>query len=229
MIIGQTLTGWPVSRKIKENNPIEEKAMTEIDLKLSPIEFFREQVSAVAAKQNLELDEELEFYIVNLLVDFINPEKLNNHVHEINVLDTPLALQLKNALEAPRESQAKIYKGLGDTSLYVAGYFQDFFNRKSYDIEYYITLGSNAYVSLSSLMRESYKDEHFSGIYQHLAEMFQQLVEVLAEVSEVLLPKKSANILAIYDRWTRNQSDRLRRQLEDLGINPVPISTKLAQ
>ncbi|MEZ4742546.1 MAG: hypothetical protein R3B45_08875 [Bdellovibrionota bacterium] len=199
-----------------------------IQLTVSPTEFFREKVSSAIDRQKLEVNDDIEFYLVNLLCEYINPTRDGSFSNGDKLLDTPLALQLKNALEAPPEKQFRIFKQLGDTSLYISGYFQDFFNRKIYDIDYFITLGSSAYDNIAILMRD--RDDSFADTYHSLAKLFKRLVEVVAEVSDGFNPNQSLNVLATYDRWTKNQdSERLRRKLEESGILPIPISTKLAQ
>ncbi len=199
-----------------------------VELMVSPSEFFREHVSTAVSKQKLEISDEIEFYLVNLLCEFIDPQRSQVLNDEDGFLETPLALQYQKALESPPEHQAKILRGLGDTSLYVAGYFQDFFNRKIYDAEYFASLGSQAYVSLSTILKD--RDDSAAATYRAMGELFTDLVEVVAEVSDRLSPTESRNILAVYDRWTRNQgSQRLRRQLEEAGILPIPIVTKIAQ
>jgi hypothetical protein len=203
-------------------------AQKTVELTISPAEFFREHVSTAIGKQKLEVSADIEFYLVNLLCEFIDPQRSQVLRGKENILETPLALQFKKALEAPPEHQAGILRGLGDTSLYVAGYFQDFFNKKVYDVSYFVSLGSQAYSSLSFLLQE--RDDSFASTYRTLGQSFTDLVEVVAEISDTLGTSESSNILAIYDRWTRNQgSVRLRRKLEETGIVPIPISTKIAQ
>jgi len=199
-----------------------------LELMVSPKEFFREKVTNAIERQNIEIDDDIEFYIVNLLCDYIDPTKSGFNPENGDPFETPLAIQLKNALEAPPEKRIKIFKNMGDTSLYISGYFQDFFNRKIYDVDYFITLGSSAYGNIAELMRD--KDDSFAKTYSMLARLFNELVEIVAEVSDGFGTEQPANVLATYDRWTRNQSSaRLLRKLEESGINPIPISTKIAQ
>lgn len=200
-------------------------------LLINPTEFFREKVSSAIDNQKLSLNEEIEFYLVNLLCDFINPEKMNSVLQEMDVLETPLALILKKAMESPKhEEKIRLFKVLGDTSLYVSGYFQDFFNRKTYDVDYYISLGSSAYDYVFSLSRGGYgKEKQLPRIYQDLSENFPYLVEVLAEVADLLGHTGNADLLALYDRWTKNQSERLFKKLQESGIEPIQVNMKLAQ
>lgn len=198
-----------------------------LQLLTTPQEFFHEKVTHASSSLEIKLDEQLEYYVVNLLCEFVTPDKLNQNLgKDVDVLDTPLAFFLKQALEASPNDQVKLYKRLGDTSLYFAGFFQEFFNRKSYDIDYYISMGRSAYQSLSSIMRDRHRDEHFTGMYGKLSDRFPDLVEIVAEVSDVPAGDRPVDILAVYDRWTKSQSTRLRRALERVGIRPVPTGGK---
>ena len=190
---------------------------------VKPEEFFREKVSKAIVNQKVQIGDDLEFYLVNLLCEFIVPGKLETLAGEMSALETPLAIMLKEAMEAPPATRLKIFKYLGDTSLYFAGFFQDYFNRKTYDISYYIALGSSAYNNVSVLMRDHHGDDQFTVMYNGLADRFRDLVEVVAEVSETPGDTRPIDILAIYDRWNRNNSDRLRRMLNQVGITPVSV------
>ena len=206
--------------------------MTELTITTNPAEFFREQISKAVENQRLDLNPEIEFYLVNLMCDFIEPSRLlvSDTEKEINPLDTPVALLLKRALESPPEFQLPIYKAIGDTSLYLSGYFQDYFNDKAFSIEYFIGMGSNAYQNVSRLKKDQFRDRSKSTLFCSLADNFKHMVEVVAEVSENLDWGKPSNLLSIYERWINNQSsDRLRRKLEESGIAPIPINLKSLQ
>ena len=192
---------------------------------INPREFFREKVSQALLNQKVNLSDEVEFYLVNLLCGFISPEKLKTTLGELDLLDTPLAIMLKHALESPPSMQLKLYKLLGDTSLYISGYFQDYFNRKAFDLDYYVTLGSQAYSHVAGLVK-SPQQKQFRDIYLALSENFPLLVEVVAEVSEQSGLQDNSDLLALYDRWSRSQSERLRKKLVDRGIDPVPSNTR---
>ncbi len=166
-----------------------------LQLMSTPQEYFHDRVLSATSELNLKIDEALSYYLVELLCEYISPpeeEKSNSSFH------MPLALILKKATEAPPSEQLKLYKKLGDFSLYFSGFFQEFFNRKTYDVEYYINIGSTAYSSLSAIMRDRWKDEHFSEVYQKLSKRFPDLVDVVSEVSEVThLPKEPPKLLLI--------------------------------
>ena len=200
--------------------------MGELQLLVRPHEFFYEKVTQALANQQVRLSDEVEFYVVNLLCEFIVPGKLETVTGQLDALATPLALMLKEAVEAPPAQKLRIFKYLGDTSLYYAGFFQDYFNRKAFNLDYYIDIGASAYSNVSTIMRDQHGDDQFTEIYSGLAEKFDTIVEVVAEVSETPGAAKPIDLLAIYDRWTRNHSDRLARLLNKAGITPIPMPVR---
>jgi len=202
---------------------------TRLELLLTPEAFFQEKVSSAVQNLRIEMNNHVEFYLVNLLCSFIDPQKQLPQQSERSFLETPLALLLKQAAESPPHQRLRILKLIGDTSLYMSGFFQDYFNRKIFDIGYYIAIGSSAYHTASGLVRDHHNDDHFYGVYKELAENFVKLVDVVAEVSDAPKENRPIDILAVYDRWARSNSTRLRRILEEAGIQPVEVHMRIAQ
>ena len=168
--------------------------MTSIEL-VNPLEYFRSKVNSAADRLKIDLDDQIEFYLVNLLCEFIDPSTIYTDSGEID-LHTPLAIMLKNALESAPSEQVKIYKRIGDTSLYFSGYFQDYFNRKTVNVDYYISMGASAYTSVSSIMRERHRDEHFTTMYSDLANEFENLVGLISQISGDVSEKFSDKTLS---------------------------------
>ena len=61
-----------------------------ISLGISPQEFFRDQIRSAVKDQNIQFSEDIEFYLVNLLTQFIATSP--------DFLETPLALKYKKCL-----------------------------------------------------------------------------------------------------------------------------------
>lgn len=196
---------------------------------IKPEEFFRDKVSEAINNQNLLISQDVESYVVNLLIDFIDPTKLETMGTDFPGIDTPLALILKSALEAPPSQRLKIFKSMGDISLYLAGFFQDYFNRRIVDVSYYIAMGASAYENVAIIIRNQYRDQQFAETFARLSERFHHLVDVVAEVSENPNTDKPIDILSVYDRWTRTHSERLRRSLNKIGIIPIDNLTRERQ
>lgn len=193
---------------------------------LSPQDFFRTQVCDASRSLAITLPHDIEYYLVNLLCEFINPMAM--HIAQENVFNKPLALLMAKAMESSPDEQIKVLKRLGDTSLYVSGYFQDCFKRKVVDVSYYIDMGSVAYGHAAQLMRSYRNDRHFSEIYSTLAQEFRKLVAVITEIAETLLVSRSDDLLNTYIKWQNTQSVKLRKILEERGVEPVLFNNKLS-
>ena len=191
-----------------------------VNLMINPTEFFHEKLQLAVQQSSLSLDSQTAHYLVNILVEFIHTDRLASSSEDIDPLSTPLALILNSALEAPAHRKPSIFKTLGDTSLYMAGYFQDYFNRRTYGVSYVIDMGAIAYANLATLGPNA-------AFYDKLASDLPELVEIMAYVSDEMEgTPKSENILATYTRWLESQSERLRKKLERSGISPVPINPR---
>lgn len=203
---------------------------TSLDLSISPREFFHSKITEASRDLNIKLEEHVEFYLVNLLTSFIQRTTPGDDTEnsEMDVLSTPLAFMLKRALEAPIERQPQLYRSLGDASLYVSGFFQDYFNRKTFDINYYMTMGASAYEQASSLTRSQSRDDGFHELMESLAKNFGQIVDVVAQASDSSNMNQDSSILVLYDRWNRSGSQRIRTILEDKGINPIHVPFRQA-
>lgn len=180
-----------------------------------PIEHFREMVSNAIARQRVRASEEAEFYLSNLLTEFVDSEAFNA------ATDEPLATALLKSLEAGLYEQAVILRKLGDSSLFVSGFFSDSLVRKLVDIDYYIGVGSMAYGRLAENSKE-----RTSPLFGELSDKFVKLVDVLAEVSERSRLTSAKDILRLYERWLRTGSLRTVRLLRELGIEPVAVTTE---
>ena len=196
-------------------------AAKKVDLEVGPRQFFKEKISVAKAKNDIAIDSDVEFYLVALLCDFIQPSQRSPHLQQ---LDTPLALFLKETLEAPVHEQTNRFRTLGDLSLYVCGFFQESFNRRVIDVDYYIAIGSTAYRKTATRVGNSSRH-----VYEKLSHDFAVLVELVAEVAVIPSQSRAVDILATYDRWTRSNSQRLLQTLLELGIDPIKTDTKTQQ
>src|SRR5690349_18796728 len=113
-----------------------------MDLHGSVNEFFHEAVTSALRKQHVDATGPTEFYLVNLLVDFMKAR---------DVGEEPLALKLASLAEAPSGQRARGLKEIGDTSLYMSGFFADSLARKMVDVDYYVAMGGSAYNQLANL------------------------------------------------------------------------------
>jgi hypothetical protein len=188
-----------------------------LTLVAQPQEYFRELVTTALGKQKLAPPPEIEFYLVNLLNQFITTDRLYTRDGEGAVREEPLVLMIKDAIEQPeRRAQSALFRHVGDVSLYTAGFFQDSLNRKAVDVDYYIGLGETAYHQVAVRSEE----DSLRALYQQLASHFASFVEVLAEISDRTTPKTEKDLLRLYDLWLRTKSERAAKALQEAGILP---------
>lgn len=182
-----------------------------------PQDYFRELVIEALGKQKVSTQPETEFYLVNLLNQFMTTDRLYSRGPEGEVRDEPLAIMVKEALEEPQPlAQSVLFRHIGDVSLYVAGFFQDSLNRKLVDVDYYIDMGGTAYQQVACRAGE----DMMKALYQELADKFGALVEVLAEVSDKTSQRTEKDILRLYELWIKTKSERAAKALFEAGILP---------
>ena len=192
-----------------------------IDLFIEPDAFFQEKVSEAMSRQKVDTIKVAEFYLVDLLRRFMLASNLfqeNSQKENHKELDPLAILFLKaQSKEVEGTERIKILKKLGDTSLYISGFFGDSLNRKVIDLDYYREMGSIAYRSLS----ETIKEDSFQELYQELHNKFSRFVDVLTEISQEMLVQNNQNLLRLYEMYVRTGSELARKQLAEKGL---PIS-----
>lgn len=182
-----------------------------------PQDYFRELVTEALENQKLTTQPETEFYLVNLLNQFMTTDRLYQKDSEGSTKQEPLAMMVKEALENPvPQAQSALFRHIGDVSLYTAGFFQDSLNRKLVDVDYYIGMGGAAYQQVAVRSEE----DLLKAIYKELAEKFGALVEVLAEVSDKTSQRTEKDILRLYEIWIKTRSTRAAKALQQAGIIP---------
>lgn len=182
----------------------------------SPTEYFKEQLEKAMEHQQVSTSAFTEYYLVNLLAECVQPDPL---LCESGYDETPLALFYVRALQASRQQRARLLRAMGDTALFVSGFFSDSLSRRTVDLDYYRTLGGHAYARLSRQPQEAFG--FGSDVFQELAERFVEFADLLAEVSEVSRLTSNASVLRLYERWAQTGSRRAAALLAARGITPL--------
>ena len=178
-------------------------------------EFFRELLSRAIENQRASVQPFTELYLVNLLHEFLASEALYVQAEDGTWQQKPLAFLLKEALEEAGPSRVRLLKRLGDTSLFISGFFPDSLARRSslVDVDYYIAMGGRAYDAVARHALES-------SLWEELSDKFRLLVDILNEVSERTLASSEAGLIRLYERWLKTGSDRLANALVQQGFIP---------
>lgn len=179
-------------------------------------EYFRELLGEARERQKVQVAEVTEYYLVNLLAQFTDVERLFDREPDGTLQQEPLALILARALEAGRDEQVRALRKLGDTSLYVTGFFFDSLEKKLVDARYYMAMGNLAYSSLARV-----EGGPLAGLYEELALKFGAIVDVLNEVSERLSLSSQQGVVRLYERFLKTGSARLAHILAEQGLIPA--------
>ncbi|MDB4966217.1 MAG: hypothetical protein JWN44_1906 [Myxococcales bacterium] len=180
----------------------------ELKVNESVAEFFQDLVAEAIRNQKVDTTTPTECYLVSLLSDFLKapPD------------DEPLALKLAQAVNSPDERIRQL-KDVGDTSLYVSGFFSDSLQRKLVDVDYYIQMGGAAYMELARYFRGNQHSIVFGEVYDELGNKFPRYVDVFAEVAEETMTGNH-NLVQLYERWLRTGSEWMERRLRAQGVLP---------
>jgi hypothetical protein len=177
----------------------------------TPVEYFKELVESALSRQHLQARDLTEYYLVNLLCQYV---RLDGR-HDDSEYAQPLALRLAKALESGGFEQRARLRSLGDFSLFMSGFFPDSFKRRVIDVDYYKSMGEYAYSSLSRS-----EEDAFADVFGELATKFVAFMDVLADISERTTLGSSADVLRLYEKWLRTGSPRDSQRLVDRGILP---------
>ena len=176
-------------------------------------EFFRDLLQRALENQRARVQPFTELYVVNLLHEFLLSEALYVRADDGTWQQKPLAFLLKEALEEAGPTRVHLLKRLGDTSLFVSGFFPDSLARRSslVDVDYYIAMGGRAYDAVGVL--GGHRD-----LWSELSSRFRLLVDLLNEVSERTQLSTNAGIVRLYERWKKTGSERLASLLAGQGV-----------
>ncbi len=202
--------------------------MTQINICTSPADFFREKISSAKVYIDQDIHSNIENYLVKLLVDFISLRKITgtSSENDQDLSQHALGVYLVESMQLPEKKMYANLKRLADVSLYISGFFQEYFNRKAFDVDYYMTLGASAYGHIAQLSNSI--DEDSSQIYEQMAQQFRTCVDLVACVSDIPGKNQNSDIVSVYHRWTRTNSRRLHKILLESGITPISSHIKSA-
>jgi hypothetical protein len=177
----------------------------------TPAEYFKELVEAALARQHLDACDLTEYYLVNLLCQYVRIDRRTPDPDH----GQPLAVRLARALDSDGSEQRARLRSLGDFSLFMSGFFSESFSRRVVDVDYYKSMGEYAYASLSRA-----EDDAFAETFGELARKFVGFMDVLSDVSERTNLASGSDVLRLYEKWLRTGSVRDGQRLVERGVLP---------
>src|SRR5262245_51230912 len=110
-----------------------------MDLERSVEAFFRDEVDRAFRQEGLAPGVMVEHYVVQLLAGYA----------AARIENTPLALRMAEVVDAPPRERRKKLRDIGDTSLYVSGFWGESLEEAAVDVDYYVEMGGSAYGELA--------------------------------------------------------------------------------
>src|SRR3569623_205165 len=178
--------------------------------------YFRDEVD-LACKQEGLSGSPTQPYLVRLLAAYAAQP----------IEDRPLGLRLLNAMgAAPRERRTHL-REIGDTSLFLCGFWGDSLGRGLVDVGYYTDHGEMAYRELShGPAIPAPEGARVPGVFGALARNFSRFVGVLMTISRRTARGRSpADVVRLYERWLRTKSSWAARRLAEEGVLPTRLVT----
>ncbi len=173
--------------------------------------FFNTLVSECLRNTGINVSESVKIYLSELLQFYIFSD------HLFSELDSSGKKQVKTLAELYLNSHysnvslKSNLKKIGDTSLYISGFFRESLRKKMVSVDYYINMGRQAYESLSG----------FQGgeLYEELAVRFSDLVFVLFQIRKKNQKDKCNDLLSMLDKYMETGCSRTAKDLAGQGIN----------
>lgn len=153
------------------------------------------------------LDDEIESYLVFLLMRHLRDANLGGHV---------LALDYLTALDDTGTPRHDRLRNVGDRCLIIAGLYPQQAQRRLVSLRYFFDLGSRAYGDLADAARTAWAE-----LFRRLAATFARLVRVLVEVRRI----GGADGLDAFGRHTLGVTDAsaAAREFPGAVVLPAPV------
>lgn len=160
------------------------------NLSLSPTSTASWQSLVLEAQSasHIDLTEDLQSYLVFMLMRFLNDTQLH---------EKPIAVDFLETLHQQGKLQQNNLREVGDKCLIISGFFPGLAERRFVQVNYFVNLGKGAYASLSHLSEKT-----TAMLYQDLSHGFVPLMDVLqtirgmASQSPLLSPIAAAELYA---------------------------------
>jgi hypothetical protein len=175
----------------------------DVTLAASVDEYFHEVVADALAAVDVEASEPASWYLVGLL----------GEMTRARLTDEPLGMKLASPPIDPGE-RVRTLKQVGDTSLYVAGFFAESLTRSLVDVDYYVGIGQSAYAQLARSLGGNHS---LTEIYGELAEKFPRFVDVIAEIRK-RSDFATSDVTRLYEIWLRTRDAWIEKKLRAVGV-----------
>lgn len=162
----------------------------------------------------VQLDEEMESYLVFLLMRYTQQSELGSKV---------MALEYLHGANTVGNLRQEKMRDVGDQCLLFSGLFPRRAERRRVSISYYVNLGRTAYHTVSELTQSA-----MANMFGQLSESFVELMDTLQAMRCVSQQGNDLDTLAAFELWQQTNSQRAHRVLmKATAAVPVRHKSKL--
>lgn len=193
---------------------------------VQPKEFFRELVEEAVSETSARPTPLASQYLVQMLEYYINSDHLfafRNNDGKKSM--STLAEMWLTAAQLENSQRIELLKRLGDTSLYVCGFFSESLKRKLVDVDYYVEMGGTAYRSLASYSQ----GKTIAEVYDEFSLHFSEFADILFVISQKSRISMSGDVLNMFDQFLLRGSKAAQGELLKQGIFATPTPKKTNQ
>lgn len=157
------------------------------------------------------LTEELESYLVFLLMRFINSPQMTQKI---------MGIEFLTSISRSGSLRSLALRDVGDQCLLYSGLFPGRARRRLVRVSYYVNLGKSAYMSLANTSKFS-----DSGLYTTLSHKFVNLMDILQSMREINRENTILDPLMAEEIWHDTGSEHALHILQQFTVSTgIPIN-----
>lgn len=179
--------------------------MSQVQTEKTATEQWQSLVREAASFNGVNLDEELESYLVFLLMRYMQQPSLASKV---------VALEYLQSAQAQGAEREEMMRDVGDQCLLFSGLFPNLAERRLVKISYYVNIGRSAYLNLSELTQAA-----LASMYNNLSHSFVVLMDTLQAIRNMNNNAMLMKPLAAYELWQDTHSKQAQHALSQSGCN----------
>ena len=189
--------------------------MNRLILHSNSVAGWRALVLDACDKCNIKVSEEVESYLVFLLMRTINSTSLLKKI---------MALELLSSFHQLSSRKKQILQTVGDSCLLFSGLFPGYARKRRVRISYYVQLGQTAYDLLSE-----YAEQNVVDLFSSLCKQFVPLMDILQSMRELnnVQEQQSLDLLQAEELWHDTNSKHALQVLQEFSNAPLLVRTEL--
>jgi len=170
-------------------------------------------VTDAEAEMGIHLDEDLESYLVFLLMRFTSRPEITESI---------LALDYLESMHSRGQRQKEQMRDVGDICLLYAGFFPKRAEKRLVKISYYVDLGRSAYSHLAS-----HSIEALANLFGHLAHEFVAIMDTMQAIQQ-LNPQNVLQLSPIEaaELWQDTGSRQAEKTMMDYTDGSIVLADK---